>query len=355
MSKLYDFAVFIGRFQPFHNGHADVINAAMQVAEHTIVLVGSSNLARTTRNPFTYEERKVMINDWASLAPDAPENDWPYNNLHIHDLPDVGYDDNGWVEHVQRIVAHITAGHVKPRICLIGHERDNSSYYLRLFPQWTFIPLPGSEIEATTVRNSLFTTGFTDDLESLTQICPKTTMSTLRRFRMTPEFDRLLEESEFFKRYRQQWGEGPFNTVDAVVVKSGHVLLVERGDMPGKGMLALPGGFLEKGESLLQGAIRELAEETNLGQGGIGYGRYVSPDVLRASVRHRETFDDPHRSQRGRVITHAFLFDLGVGDLPVVKGADDAKDARWVPISELRVDGLFEDHGAIIRNMLRKL
>ena len=53
-------------------------------------------------------------------------------------------------------------------------------------------------------------------------------------------------------------------TVDAVVVQSGHILLVKRGDMPGKGLWALPGGFLNQEETMLDGAIRELKEETKI-------------------------------------------------------------------------------------------
>jgi bifunctional NMN adenylyltransferase/nudix hydrolase len=46
-------------------------------------------------------------------------------------------------------------------------------------------------------------------------------------------------------------------------------------------------------------------------------------------------FDRPDRSQRRRVITHAFYFDLGARMLPEIAGSDDAAQARWVPIAQL--------------------
>ena len=132
-------------------------------------------------------------------------------------------------------------------------------------------------------------------------------------------------------------------TVDAVVVQSGHILLVKRGDMPGKGQLALPGGFLNQNETMLDGAIRELKEETKI---------KVPVPVLKGSIKESKTFDAPNRSSRGRTITQAFFIDLGVGELPKVKGADDAEKAFWVPFNEVKQEKMFEDHFHIIDNFI---
>jgi bifunctional NMN adenylyltransferase/nudix hydrolase len=63
-----------------------------------------------------------------------------------------------------------------------------------------------------------------------------------------------------------------------------------------------------------------------------------------------KVFDYPKRSLRGRVITHAYLIDLGNGSLPQVKGSDDAEKAIWMPLNEFysREEEFFEDHFHII-------
>ena len=61
MTKQFDVLVTVGRFQPFHNGHKAVIEAALEQAKEVVVVVGSSFAARSIRNPFTFEERKAMI------------------------------------------------------------------------------------------------------------------------------------------------------------------------------------------------------------------------------------------------------------------------------------------------------
>ena len=136
-------------------------------------------------------------------------------------------------------------------------------------------------------------------------------------------------------------------TVDAIVIKSGHILVVSRKFNPGKGLLALPGGFINKNERLKDSVLRELKEETGI--------KINIPDLKKCIV-DSEVFDEPLRSARGRTITHAFLFDLGVGDLPKVNGDDDAEKAFWLPVSEFYTleDKFFEDHYHIIRYFISK-
>ena len=132
-------------------------------------------------------------------------------------------------------------------------------------------------------------------------------------------------------------------TVDAVVIQSGHVLMVERKARPGKGLLALPGGFLDRGEKLVDACLRELREETRL---------KVPAPVLIGSIKQQQVFDDPHRSARGRTITHAFYIELAPNKaLPKVKGGDDAKQAMWVPLADLDPAKIFEDHYFIIKEL----
>ena len=55
----YKHAVFIGRFQPFHNGHLGVVQHGLSIAEQLIIVVGSIGSAPTIKNPFWWEEIKI--------------------------------------------------------------------------------------------------------------------------------------------------------------------------------------------------------------------------------------------------------------------------------------------------------
>ncbi len=163
----------------------------------------------------------------------------------------------------------------------------------------------------------------------------------------------IRDEYAFVQAYKQQWAGAPypptFNTVDAVVVQSGHLLVVRRGARPGLGQLALPGGFIGEDETFKDAVLRELREETRL---------KVPMPVLAGSIIKAERFDDPHRSSRGRTITEAFLIRLtDQTTLPKVKGGDDASAAFWMPLAEVKTQSkdFFEDHWFIIQKMIGDL
>lgn len=79
--------------------------------------------------------------------------------------------------------------------------------------------------------------------------------------------------------------------------------------------------------------------------------------MLCGSLKDRQVFDHPTRSLRGRTITHACLFNFPTGELPRVKGSDDADKARWVPLNEFAQmrSVMFEDHFDIAYHFLGKL
>ncbi len=178
---------------------------------------------------------------------------------------------------------------------------------------------------------------------------PASTLLFLQDFQKTAAFHTLHEEAVFIDRHQRQWQQAPypptFVTVDAVVVHSGRVLLVERAHLPGKGLWALPGGFINPDETLLDACLRELREETCL---------QVPEAVLKSSLKQSRTFDDPFRSARGRTITQAFFFQLDPDPKgpPSVRGSDDAKAAFWMPLADLDASRMFEDHHAIIGELV---
>ena len=351
-SQKRDALVFIGRFQPFHNGHKAVIEAALEQAKEVVVVVGSSFAARNIRNPFTFEERKAMIE--ATFPDETMEMYSTFGalqqgpRLHIVPVSDYPYDDNKWVNAIQKIVDE-TVPHAQD-VGLIGHSKDSTSYYLNIFPRWkNHVEVEDvGGINATDIRNCLFGNCDFAALDNM----PDAARDAMNRViiaggKIGGYWDTLYNEYQIVKKHKEAWKSAPFPptfmTVDAVVVQSGHILLVKRGDMPGKGLWALPGGFLNQDETMLDGAIRELKEETKI---------KVPVPVLKGSIKGSKTFDAPNRSSRGRTITQAFHIDLGVGELPKVKGSDDAEKAFWVPFKDVKQEKMFEDHFFIIDNFL---
>ena len=347
-----DALVFIGRFQPFHNGHKAVIDAALEQAREVVIVVGSSFAARNIRNPFTFEERKAMI-----------KTVFPSDRVLVVPVSDYPYDDNKWVNAIQKVVDE-TVPHATD-VGLIGHSKDSTSYYLNIFPRWkNHVEVPDvGGINATDIRNAMFESAPDSSTilpiiihkiyeQFVNKTMNKQAIETMHSIIMkdgvvSKWFETLFQEYQMVKKYKEAWKAAPFPptfmTVDAVVVQSGHILLVKRGDMPGKGQWALPGGFLNQEETMLNGAIRELKEETKI---------KIPVSVLKGSIKDSKTFDAPNRSARGRTITQAFLIDLGVGELPKVKGSDDAEKAFWVPFNKVKQEKMFEDHYHIIDNFI---
>ena len=337
--KKYDLVVYIGRFQPFHIAHKKIIDHANSLAEKVLVIVGSSKTSRSVKNPFTFKERVNFIRKSTHVL-----------NLQIRGVPDFPYDDASWIQAVEQIVT--SEVREKSRIAIIGMDKDESSYYLKFFPQWELIPfekvpLDGTSIGATDIRQMIFS-----GLSIYTQsVLPFPVFDWItQEFVYTDRYVALKDEFDALVEYKKSWSSSPypptFVTVDAVVVQSGHILLVQRDGQPGKGLWAMPGGFIGENEKLIDAMIRELREETGL---------KVPEKVLRGSITRRDVFDDPSRSQRGRTITHAFKIELDDSqELPRLKAGSDAKRACWFSLGDLArmQEELYEDHYGIIYHML---
>jgi 8-oxo-dGTP diphosphatase len=120
---------------------------------------------------------------------------------------------------------------------------------------------------------------------------------------------------------RREYPESPVVGVGAVVIKDGKVLLVKRGIEPNKGFWAIPGGSLNLGETLQEGAEREIMEETGI------------------TIKARDpvySFDFFERDGDGRIRFHYVIVDM-IADYVSgeVCAADDAMEAKWVSRVEL--------------------
>lgn len=337
MSKPYNTLVLIGRFQPLHNAHLEIIKRATALTDQLVVIVGSADQPRTYKNPWTFAERRAMIYE-ATRGLD----------LHVVIEPntDTIYNDQAWAVRVQSIVGKHTKS--SDRVGVIGHKKDSSSFYLDMFPQWGYENVNEiAPLSAVNIRDLYFKRDA--NMEFIRGVVPGTTFDFLSEFWKTDARSQVIREREFITEHNKQYAglKYPpiFSTADAVVICSGHVLMVKRRAEPGKGLWALPGGYVNANtdKSVEDAAIRELREETQI---------KVPAPVLRGSIVRSKVFDAIDRSPRGRIITHAFFIRLPDGELPKVKGADDAEKARWVPIAEVRSEECFEDHYEILQHFL---
>jgi 8-oxo-dGTP diphosphatase len=131
--------------------------------------------------------------------------------------------------------------------------------------------------------------------------------------------------------------KSPLLTVDTVVVENSSILLIKRKNDPYQGSWALPGGFVEYGETVENAAVRETKEETGI------------------DVKLKElvgVYSDPDRDPRGHTITVCFL-GSNIGGM--LKSATDADDAKYFDLNTIKTLDLAFDHERIIQDSLKLL
>ena len=346
MQYKYDKAVVIGRFQPFHNGHASMVRKALKEAKTVYILLGSSNAYPNVLNPLTSYQRQVMIFSWINA------------NFQISDtarvvfkhIPDSLYNEERWKTNV-RIAIDETKG---DKIAIYGYEKDPDSYWLKAFG-WIHVPvepvkLKEKDISATNLRPMIFE--HKNSLEhELSKFVPETTVNYIIQWMQYDTFWRLEHEYRKWASELDKFKNYPYPdalnccTGDSVVVCNNHLLVIRRKFAPGKDALALPGGHKNSNETFLDCAIRELLEEVRI---------KVPEKVIRGSIRNSMLFDHPKRSayfSKPTVAQYIKLEPNPDGSLPrIMGGSDDAADAFWLPMHEVvsKQDQFFDDHYQIV-------
>ncbi|MFB9992592.1 adenylyltransferase/cytidyltransferase family protein [Deinococcus oregonensis] len=294
-------AVFVGRFQPPHAAHVATIVQALSRAPRVLVLLGSANLARSIRNPFSAPERAQMLR--AALREAGVGN----RRVRFRALSD-RFDADRWAADVRWQAAQ-EFGSAQP-VALVGFEKDASTAYLRWFPGWARLPVPEVPgLNATDIRAALFEgLPFPGGL-------PESVRAFLTRFALTPACARLQAEWEAVRQLRATLPAGvQLHEERWVCLTDQHIWLQSRTEATGRGLWALPGCVLSPG---------------------------VQPVPVAEAI-----FDHPARSLVVPTTAHVYRG-------PPPQGLPDSA-LRPVPLSTAlaRPRRFFEDHQVILSQMI---
>lgn len=337
--------VVIGRMQGLHNDHMAHIIRAVQENDVVMVLIGSSNRRISIKNPFTFEDRCTMIE--LNLL---YRKDW--QKVIYRQLPDYPHDDRVWCQTVRHLVRQ-QAG-LGDTVTLYGSNKDESTYYLNIFPDWkqNFTP-DVSGFDATHLREAWFKGYQTDRAIRNTPIMKHVSDATVAFMNNMPFNENLQAEWEYYQNEAARFANYPypdtlnFNCGDAVVTWGDFVLFIERARNPGKGCLALPGGFRNRGERFKDTAERELYEETRIN---------IPPAALAKCVMGSHLFDEGNRSLGIPRATLAVHYDVSgmFLDFPDVYPADDAASHEWVYKKHLDdlATSIYDDHMFIVKHFV---
>jgi len=337
-----DYIAVISRFSPFDTAHMAMVKQALAQAGSVLVVFTAADLSRSNRYPWSVEEREAMAR--AAMEADSAVDSDRIRFLHVFDHL---YRDDLWRNRiVGDVTTAIAADGANPATAAIGvlaAPREIGGRRIASLKPWTIIS-PAAQPNDITL-----TAAFLNGMARWREQVPSAVAGLMETFSATPVFADMAEEQVFVEKYLKSWSVAPYPpilvVVDTVLVHSGHILLVERGVAPGKKQWALPGGFVEPDEYLIDAALREVREETGFSE---------DDQTMLTWLQARFSFEFPTRSARGRAITTGFYFSLPGTDLPPVTGSDDARHAQWMPVErlpEIRTE-IFEDHASIVEYFL---
>lgn len=280
--------MFIGRFQPIHNGHLSVIENAMKEVDHLIIGIGSADKHHTDVNPFSCGERRKMIE--SSVGGDYS----------IVEIPDKN-NDPLWLDFVEAHAGDFDVVY------------SGNSHVIGIFePAGYEIKIPREKIyvSSSTVRDMM------------------ARGAKWRKYVPNPAveiIDGIKGEERVRLLYKQYIN--PIPAVDAIIEYGNGIILIERKD----GKYALPGGFVEFGESAESAVVREVKEETGL---DFKISRLVG------------VYSDPKRDSRNHVISITYC-GKGYGKLCA---GDDAQEAFPMTLNKAFELELAFDHRNILED-----
>lgn len=362
MSEAHQLGVVIGRFQPLHKAHlSEVLLPAINQTDTLLILLGSSQRPRTPKDPWTDSDRAEMI--WLGFKDSGlklrrlsefcfADDD---KTILIMPIRDSAYSNTSWQLGVQESVRQavesikeLSSEPIDVDVSLFGVDRDESTFYLDMFPQWKSKTLirNGKEdvVNGTMCRDLIFTRPDFGKETWSDNLVPSVT-GFIDSWLKSDAYRGISEEYFFLKHYKAEMSKIKypviFQTADNIILWKGHILLANRRSFPGKGLWALPGGFVNVDKSVQQSAIDNARDKTKL---------QLKPDWLVTS----KVYDAPKRSLRGRTITTAYLWKLPDSFSFDIEAGKNTNKVKWFQFCDvLQMSSvLYEDHYDIIADML---
>jgi bifunctional NMN adenylyltransferase/nudix hydrolase len=327
-------AVIIGRFQPLHLGHLSLIDKAYKEADKVLILIGSATQLPDFKNPFTYEERVGLLRGTFGKDYDTT----------IRPLDDEETDE-AWVSNV---IGEVLALEEDPSEVTIFTNPKDEEFYRKnfIFQVETLNDVP---VSATQVRASWYTDTLWSMEEYLTENVCVFLEKHQDRDRLSEEYDSTLEMT--LKKTQGHPFGNPMEPVSfAVIVQDGALLVGKRGGSRGKGQLGLPGGYIEAGETSMQGCMRETKEEL-----GVDLHTLILEGKAQCLV---QAVEENMNDLGTRTIGVNYLFVIKPEyPVEIILDNTETTDFGWLPLGDVLQDKtlLFFNHNQVARRLFSKL
>jgi bifunctional NMN adenylyltransferase/nudix hydrolase len=230
-------------------------------------------------------------------------------------LKDYTYNDNKWATTARSLIKRNI--NEDETVYLTGYQKDSSSYYLSMFPEWLELPyrIFYHNLSSTDIRHSIVNDTFLEKY--------KNEVSTI-----------FLDNLNIIKTKLVKMNvsnDGIDIVTNAVIISSGHILLKCVNDM-----LSLPIGNIKDNESVINATLRMINESTNI---------RLTNNILTARIKKNDVFDSPFRVDNKRTISLCTLFMLN-NNVKLPRINDEYK---WVSLDEITRSKLENDYFHIIK------
>ncbi|MGK7890143.1 MAG: adenylyltransferase/cytidyltransferase family protein [Leptolyngbyaceae cyanobacterium] len=181
--KTYDICLCMGRFQPFHWGHFDLVQSAMEQGERVILLLGSHLTPPSVKNPWSSNEREKMI--WQCLNSSERSR--------VQFIPICDFDqDEKWAATIHRKVNTLKS--LESKIAIVSYHEEGDKFFSKHFPDWDYIEkLRRPDINATGIRAAYFSQSSEADYR---EKLPAHILQNLREFKKHPTYQKLCQECQ---------------------------------------------------------------------------------------------------------------------------------------------------------------